>query len=419
MKTSYCWATSAIASILFLIAAPIHAEDTFILAGAVVDPAKGRIDRDVLLRIEDGKIADLYPKASAPEDAEVIDLSDMYVLPGLIDCHTHLCSMVPIAGEAMKEFNVYMLEVTLADRVLQSVANAHDMLNAGFTTVRDVGNCGEWGDIAVKKAISRGVFEGPTPLVSGKIISPYGGQHLVNHEQIGLAETDYIFADGEDEMRKAVRQNLYYGADWIKIVIDGQKYIYTADDVRVIVDEAARAGVKVCAHCMTDQAAESAIAGGVASIEHGFMFSDAVLKSMKDEDVWLVGTDFSAEVLGVYGYPQWHQMVVDRLRRAHEIGVRMAFGSDVVVKVPGHDRGSATLTLLDTWRAAGIPDPDILRAMTIDAARLLELDETHGTISVGKVADILAVPEDPLEDIFALREVAFVMKGGRVVKKKT
>jgi imidazolonepropionase-like amidohydrolase len=416
MRQQHRWRSGAIAFAFLLLSTSARAETTFIRAGAVVDPADARVESDVLIRVEDGKIADVSTNAPAPSGAEVIDLGDMYVLPGLIDCHTHLCSMVPVNGEAMEEFNRYMLEETLADRVLQSVANARDMLNAGFTTVRDVGNCGDWGDIAVRKAIADGIFEGPTPLVSGKIISPYGGQNIVNHEHMDLAETDYIFADSPDEMRKAVRQNLYYGADWIKIVVDGQKYIYTADDVRVIVEEAGRAGVRVCAHCMTDEAAKSAIGGGVASIEHGFMLSDDVLELMQEKGVWLVGTDFSKEVFEVYGYPQAHEMVVDRLRRAHNIGVPMAFGSDVVVEVPGHDRGSATLTLLDTWRAAGIPDGDILRAMTIDAARLLAIDDSHGAIRAGKTADIIAVPGNPLDDILALRDVAFVMKGGNVVK---
>lgn len=406
----------ALALVAVQLATTIRAESLYIRAGAVVDPADGGLDRNVLIRVEGGRIAGVSADAAAPDGAAVIDLGDMYVLPGLFDCHTHLCSMVPVDGPTLEAFNSYVIEETLADRVLQSVSNARVMLRAGFTTVRDVGNCGDWGDISVRNALDKGTFEGPTALVSGKIISPFGGQHVVNPERIDVAEVDYIFADSHDEMRRAVRENLYFGADWIKIVVDGQKYVYTAEDVRVIVEEAGRAGVRVCAHCMSDEAAKSAIGGGVASIEHGFMLSDEVLKLMKQKGVWLVGTDFSTEILEVYGYPQMQGLVADRLRRAHEIGVKMAFGSDVVVEVPGHDRASAILTILDTWRDAGIPDGDILRAMTIDAARLLEMDESRGTIASGKVADIIAVPENPLEDIMALRAVAFVMKGGSVVK---
>jgi len=416
MAKSFGWRGGLIAGICLLLASEAVANSTFIRAGAVVDPADGTIARNVLIRIENGTVADVSSDASPPPDADVIDLGEKYVLPGLIDCHTHLCSMVPIEGNASSAFNLYAIENTLADRVLQSVANARSMLNAGFTTVRDVGNCGDWGDIAVRDAINGGIFEGPTPLVSGKIISPYGGQNIINYEHIDVAELDYFFADSHDEMRKAVRKNVYYGADWIKIVVDGQKYIYSADDIRVIVEEARRAGINVCAHCMSDDAAKSAIGGGVTSIEHGFMLGDEVLRLMKKEGVWLVGTDLSIEVLTVYGYPQWHDMVVDRLRRAHDIGVKMAFGSDVIVQVPGHDRGSATLTLLDTWRAAEIPDPEILRAMTSDAARLLGMEESHGKIAKGKAADIIAVPANPLDDILALRDVVFVMKSGRIVK---
>ena len=419
MRTRFWWREGAITAVLLLTAIPTAAEMTFIKAGGVVDPANGRVQSDVVIQVKDGKIKEIRADLEVPDDANVIDLDDMYVLPGLFDCHTHLCAMVPITGGLYEGFLVDMVQETLADRVLWSVANARDMLNVGFTTVRDVGNCGDWGDIAVKKAIARGTFEGPTPLVCGKLIAPYGGQYVLNHEQIDLARTDYIFADSHDEMRKGVRQNLHFGADWIKIVVDGQKYIYTEDDVRVIVKEAGRAGVRVCAHCNTDEGAKSAIAGGVTSIEHGFPLSDEVLKLMKKNNVWLVGTDFSTEVIDVYGIEVWKEMVVDRLRRAHNIGVAMAFGSDIVVAVPGHNRGTATLTLLDTWLAAEVPDADILRAMTTDSARMLELEDSHGGISEGKVADIIAVPRNPLEDILVLREVAFVMKAGRVIKNET
>jgi imidazolonepropionase-like amidohydrolase len=309
-----------------------------------------------------------------------------------------------------------MVREGLSDRVLQAVANARDMLHHGFTTVRDVGNCGDWGDISVRRAIKRGFFDGPTTLVSGKIIAPFGGQVRLNPERIDLARTDYLFADSHDEMRKAVRQNVYYGADWIKIAVDDQRYDYSVEDVRFIVEEADRAGLRVAAHCSTDEGARIAVAGGVASIEHGFMVSDKTLEMMKKEDVWLVGTDFSTEVTDVYGFAGLADLIVDRLRRAHRIGVRMAFGSDIVVEVPGHDRGSATLTFLDTWIAAEVPAADVLRALTTDAALFLHVDKRRGAVEEGLAADIIAVPRNPLEDILALREVAFVMKDGRVIK---
>jgi imidazolonepropionase-like amidohydrolase len=341
------------------------------------------------------------------------------VLPGLFDCHSHLCEMIPVPPGAIGAgFSQYFLSETTADRALQAVANARSMLDAGFTTVRDVGNCGDWGDVAVKRAIGRGHFDGPTTLVSGKIIAPFAGQFGLNHETIDVARIDYIFADSRDEMRRGIRENLHYGADWIKIVVDDQRYRYSAEDIAFIVDEAGRAGVRVAAHCMTNTGARNAVDGGVASIEHGFPLDGETLEMMKEHGVWLVGTDFSAEVIEVYGIEAWKDEVVDRLRRAHRIGVPMAFGADIVVEVPGHDRGSAILTLLDTWLAAGVPPAEILRAMTTDAARLLELEDERGAIREGLAADLIAVPRNPLEDILALREVRFVMKDGRVVKDR-
>ncbi|UCF79553.1 MAG: amidohydrolase family protein [Candidatus Eiseniibacteriota bacterium] len=406
-----------VALAIALVAAGSAAGETVIQAGGLVDPESGTVRRDVIIIVKDGKVTSVGPGLEVPAGADLFDLREMYVLPGLFDCHTHLCEMISAPPEnVIYGFDAHLVRETLPGRVLQAVSNARKMLESGITTVRDVGNCGEWGDVAVREALRKGLFEGPTTLASGKIITPFGGQQVLSPERVDLALIDYIFADSRDEMRRAVRQNVYFGADWIKIVVDAQRYIYSEEDVLFIVEEAGRVGLRVAAHCMTDEAARNAAAGGVASVEHGFPLSDETLEMMKKHDVWLVGTDFSTEVLEVYGIQEWRDMIVDRLRRAHRIGVRMAFGSDIVLEIPGHDRGSAVLTLLDTWLAAEVPAPDILRALTTDAALFLGLQKVRGSIREGLAADIIAVPRNPLEDILALRDVKFVMKDGRIVR---
>lgn len=388
---------------------------TVLRAGALVDTQSSEIRRNVSIVVKDGWVTAVGVSPEVPSGARVLDLTGLTVVPGLIDAHTYLCESIPVAGDVGGAFTVHLIRETTTDRALQGVANARSFLEAGFTTVRDVGNCGDWGDIALKRAIERGLVEGPTMFVSGKIIAPMGGQMQLTPEHPDLAAIDYLEADSHNQMRAAVRRNLHYGADWIRIVVDDQRYLYSEDDIGFIVKEAAGAGVRVAAHCMSDEAAMRAIEAGVASIEHGFFVKERSLRSAAEHGVWLVGTDFSREILAVYRKPEWYQAVVKRLREAYRLGVPLAFGSDIVIEVPGHDRGSAVLTLLDTWRDAGVPPPAILKAMTVDAARLLGIGRTRGTIRPGMAADLFAVKGNPLEDITALRHAVLVMKHGRVV----
>ena len=262
----------------------------------------------------------------------------------------------------------------------------------------------------------RGLIPGPHTLITGKILGPFQGQRHMNYDQPDYAGIDYIYADTKDEIMKGIRENIHYGADWIKIVIDDQKYIYSVEDLKYIVEVAANAGVKVCAHSVTERGARNAAEAGIGSIEHGFIMSDETLELAKKNDVWLVGTDFSKEVWEVYGAPHMYNVVLNRLKRAYKTGVKMAFGSDLVIEVPGYDRGKAALTLIDTWVDAEIPPIDILRAFTVNAADLLEMKNRRGLIKKGMTADIIATPENPLDNIHTLKDVNFVMKNGKVYK---
>lgn len=389
---------------------------TAIKAARIIDPSTGTALSGQIILIEGRLIKAIGTDVKVPKEAAVIDLAGMSVLPGLMDCHTHVCEMISgVGGFALRYRSHYLVDTTL-DRALQGVANLRSFLDSGFTTVRDMGNAGEFADIALQKALRKGLIAGPTLLVSGKIIAPFGGQNVVTYDDPDYARRDYLYADSRDEMRAAVRMNAHYGADWIKIVIDDQRYVYTADDVKFLVSEAANAGLRVAAHALTERGVRNAVEGGVATIEHGFTMPDDVIAAAKAKGIWLCGTELSREAWAVYGSDRLYDGVVDRLRRAHRAGLPMAFGSDLIVDIPGFARGPAALTVLGSWLDAGVPAPDILRAMTSDAARMLGLEKSRGLLRAGFAADIIAVPGDPLEDILALRSVRFVMKDGVVHK---
>ncbi len=228
-----------------------------------------------------------------------------------------------------------------------------------------------------------------------------------------LGEPEYFYADTRDEMVKAIRENIHYGATVIKIVVDDQQYIYSVEDIKFMIDEAARAGVKLAAHCWTLPGARNAALASVASIEHGFDMTDEVLEIAKRNGVVLVGTDYLALRTNDKAHKQW----VDRLRRAYKIGVTMAYGTDVIDQRPGQTRGTETIMGIDPWVEAGVPPREILKAMTITAARLMGVEKERGLLREGLAADIIAVTDNPLEKIDTLKKVTFVMKNGNVIKR--
>jgi imidazolonepropionase-like amidohydrolase len=299
------------------------------------------------------------------------------------------------------------------------VVNAREMLDSGFTTVRDVGNAGNYADTDLRRAIQRGMIPGPTIINAGKIIAPYGGQFHLQPEKKTVADSEYSFADTRDELKKAIRENIHYGALVIKIVVDDQRYIYSSEDIRFIVEEAGRAGLKVAAHCWTEQGARNAATAGVASIEHGFEMSDSTLELAKKNNVVLVATAFPEPFLREMGIPNAsaeHAVWVDRLRRAHRIGVTIVYGTDATNAVKGETRGTLSISFIESYIEAGIPAKTILRMMTTDAAQLLGVEKVRGAIKVGQAADIIATPANPLDDIRALKQVSFVIKDGKVIK---
>jgi imidazolonepropionase-like amidohydrolase len=394
-----------------------------IRAGTVVDPAQGTSAKDQVILVEHGKIKSIGSRTAIPADAEIIDLSKEWVTAGLMDAHTHM-TLSAIEGDA--PFESFYLNQSSTLRGLHGLHNAQLVLNQGFTTLRDVGNSAEYAMSDVRRAIAAGWFIGPTIIDSGKIIAPFGGQsHDIPPRQGPFWQFEYIDADGPEEIRKAVRTNIYYGAGVIKLVADNNPYHYSVEEFRAAVDEAHRAGVPVAVHVYSGDALDNAIEAGVDSIEHGFDLTNAQLARMKAKGIFLVGTDFPRKHLDIVGtaggiLPEPAVLgpkIVDRLRRAHRIGVRMAFGSDTVIDMPGRTRADLMLDYLAVWREAGVPPLDILKAMTVNAAELLRINKVRGTISEGLSADLVAMPADPLEDIENLRKIDFVMKDGQVVRR--
>src|ERR1700719_457302 len=408
---------------VLVVAAPLSAQVVAIRAGTVIDPAHGASAKDQVILVENGKIKSIGAGLAIPAGAQVIDLSHQWVTPGLIDAHTHM-TLTEIANAPFESF---YLNQSSTLRGLHGLHNVMQALQAGFTALRDVGNSAEYAMSDVRRAIDAGWFAGPTIIDSGKIISPFGGQSLgIPPRQGPIWQFEYIDADGPAEIRKAVRTNIYYGAGVIKLVSDNSAYHYSVEEISAAVDEAHRAGLPVAVHVYnSSEAADNAIEAGVDSIEHGFRLTDAQLKRMKEKGIFLVGTDFPRGHLDIVGdsgglLPKpavLAPMIIDRLKRAHRIGVRMAFGTDTTVDMPGRTRADMMLDYLAVWRAAGVPPADILRAMTVDAAELLRINKARGSIAVGLSADLVATPANTLDDIENLRRIDFVMKDGQIVRR--
>lgn len=404
--------------VIFLFFSSGLAQTVAIRAGHVVDPAIGSVIDSQVILIRDGKIVEIGDKVATAGADRIIDLSNGWVMPGLMDAHVHLS--LTIAPQQSLEM-AYLNEGS-AFRALRGLHTAGIVLRGGFTTVKDIGNDADYAVAEVRRAINEGWFPGPTILYAGKIIAPFGGQsHGVAPEHGAFWAFEYIDADTPEDIRKAVRRNIYYGATTIKLVADNSAYFYSEEEIRAAVSEAHRAGLTCTVHVMGGQAAKNVILGGADAIEHGFELSDELLMLMKEKGTVLVGTDFPVEQLKTMGAlvgdaDKMGAQIIDRLRRAHRIGVKMVFGTDTVMEIPGKTRADLMLDYIDVWQAAGVPAPKILRCMTTNAAELLGVQKERGALAPGLWADIIATSANPLENIQALRGITFVMKAGNVIR---
>jgi imidazolonepropionase-like amidohydrolase len=412
-------------SLAFLVAAtllhggaPASAQVTAIRAGGLVDPESGIRAENVVILVEGGVFGAIGPDVEIPAGAQVVDLSNLTVLPGLVDAHNHLA----LTYKEEPENNVYYLTYVLDStplRAIQAASNGIQMLAAGFTIVRDMGNNGNYADTALRQAIEQGWIPGPTIVNSGIIIGGMGGQFWPTPEMgidRNLVYPEYLDADTRDEIVKAVRQNALYGARVIKICVDCKPWGYSVDDIRLFIGEAAKVGLKVEGHVQTVDGAARAIEAGVWSIAHDSGLNDEMHKRMAERGIFRAGTETPISLTG-HTSAQRYERTVSRLRNAFDNGVPLTFSTDADYYVPGMTRGEVAIEFIETWKAAGIPNADILLAMTMNGYKVSETEQTRGPIRTGLAADLIAVSGDPLQDIDALRDVRFVMKDGMVFKQ--
>ena len=404
------------------------AEITLIRAGRLFDSEKGVFlpARDIIVK---GKyVESVGENLSAPAGARVVDLRQYSVMPGLIDAHTHLLYLENPSGDLSSEGIKALTIEGLPLRALHGAARARTFLRAGITTVRDLGNSGRFGDVALRRALNEGGLEGPRMYVSGPGLSSEGGQFPgLQFEHRALASEEYRIVRGAEDAAQAVRENVTYGATVIKIYSNNtpNRTLLSLEEMRAIVAEARLLNVKVCAHATSTLAVARAVEAGVDSIEHGYQIDDATLKLMKEKGVALVPTDGDMWTLNRYFEmsritPRPTEQDIlrfvnsgrDRLRRAIAAGVTIVAGSDMYIdlKMP---QGEAARRVLFAYHEAGMEPAQILQSATVNAARLIG-EKRLGVIKAGSFADIIALDGDPIKDFKAIERVKFVMKDGTV-----
>lgn len=418
---------------------PATPKRIFIRAGRLIDVEKGVYVANQGILIEGQRIKRVGPltevERQAPKDAQIIDLSKATVLPGLIDCHAHLLDAMDARLNPQESLPLTIAQMSQSDRVLLGVVNAREDLEAGFTTVRNVGHSGVDGDVALRNAIENGWIPGPRIIASARKLTPPGGQAIpVVHNLVkAFVDEEFLPVNGPLEARRAVRENILIGAKLIKVVADDGDRVLAEDEMKAIVEEAHRSQVKVAVHATTKLGIETSVTAGVDSIEHGDEATDELLEKMRDKGIFLDPTAWSRE--GFYdlivksrhlsedeavGINLWLNRFTAQqkslIERARKIGVKMVAGSDMWFRYPGKTRGQATLLTLDAMQKYGIPPTEVLRDTTFNAAELIGWSDRVGTLAEGKFADLIALDGDPLRDVNELNKVKFVMKGGAVVR---
>jgi imidazolonepropionase-like amidohydrolase len=391
-------------------------------AARAFDASVGRIVSPGQVWVKDGRIQPGAP----PADAEVVDLGDRTLLPGLIDCHVHLTGRAGLDELAQ-------LKESRADRILDGVVNARKVLEAGFTTVRDCGSDTDFGDVAIRNAIARGDLEGPRMLVSGPALSITGGHGDTNGFPDDIRFNESNIVDSPEAAVAKVREWRKRSVDQIKIMATGGVLSnnddpgapsFSPSEFKAFVDEAARRGTYVCAHAHGDAGIRAAVEAGVRSIEHGSLMSPETARLMKQKGCFEVPTLYALESILEPGNPLHvppgsleKAKVILPLRRAGfkaalNAGVTIAYGTDIGVF--DHAHIAADFPLLVDY---GMTPAQALQAATLNAAQLLRLDQEIGTLEPGKAADIVAVDGDPTKGIKTMLSVPFVMRGGRIWKK--
>jgi imidazolonepropionase-like amidohydrolase len=428
-------------------AAQSRAIVTLVKAGRLLDPRTGTVLSPVAVLIEDGKIKEVGApakvQADAPAGVKAMDLGGATLLPGLIDSHTHLLIdvMVPPEAEIERRFNGefapgLLLAITMSptDRVLLGAQLAREDLESGFTTVRNVGHSGIDGDVALRNAIKAGRIPGPRILAAGRKLTKNGYVQSLNPALAkAILQQEFLMVNGgPDGARQAVNENIFYDVDLIKVAIGED---ISVAEMTAIVDEAHRQHLKVAAHAFDTASIQTAIDGGVDSIEHGNGATDEQLRTMRDKGIFLdltptwydgfwskihetITVSPALRAANAARDERNRQRAAALVQRVMKSGVKFAVGSDMCWFYPGKTRGQASATMFATLRKSGMPPLDILRAATTSAAEMLGWQDRVGAVEPGKFADLVAVAGDPIADITELERVRFVMKDGQVVRNE-
>lgn len=405
------------------------AQTVAIKAGRLIDPDAGKVLNDQLILIRDGKFLAVGPNISIPDGARVIDLSKMTVLPGLIDCHTHVAD----SGDS-EPINV--LQKSASESVLAAIPNARKMLESGFTTVRDVGVYRALNDVALRDAIAKGYVVGPRMYVAGAYITITGGAGAMT----GMApdiqlpwDLHYGEANSPWEVRQKIRLLAHDGVDVIKLLSTGavlthgsnpKSIEFTPEELSAAVDEAKNFGLKVAAHAHAAEGIKNAIRAGVASVEHATLIDDEGLALAKEHGTYLDMDIYDEECIQENGRngtepkdflvhdAELGQIQRENFRKAVKAGVKLSFGTDAGVCPYGIDAKQFAFMV-----KYGMTPIQAIQAATTNAADLLGRSDVVGSIKPGKYADVIAVSGDPLQDISVLEHVQFVMKEGTVYKQ--
>jgi imidazolonepropionase-like amidohydrolase len=431
--------------VLTLLVRPLAAQSspvTLVKAAHLLDPRTGNVLAPAAVLIEDGKIKQVGAHINAPNAAKVIDLGGATLLPGLIDSHTHLFLSVVIPPEAewKRRLNPFFAPAELlaivespTKRAFLGAQNAREDLESGITTVRNLGHSGIDGDTELRDAINAGRVPGPRILAAGRKLITRGDylQNLNPALADAILNQEFLFIDGADRARAAVRQNVFQNVDVIKVTADVN---LTVPELAAAVEEAHRNHLKIAVHAIEKAAIQTAIDAGVDSIEHGSEATDEELKQMRDKGIFL---DLTPTAYGGWFLKIMEPSIVlspetrsaraessarrdkeyDQLvQRVMKSGVRFAAGTDMCWWYPGKTCGQASVATLLNLRKAGMPALDVIRAITVNAGEMLGWQDKIGAIEPGKFADLVAVTGDPVTDITELERIRFVMKNGEVVK---
>lgn len=409
-------------------------KEVFIRAGSFYDSKENVVLKNKLIHVRGNKILSINDKANIPETAEVIDLSEYLVLPGLIDAHTHvLFDQEPKDDFAKHSIATLVLE-NQALRTLRGSKRAKSYLDVGITSIKDLGNSGMFLDVALRDAINEGSVEGPRIYASGQIISSAGGQiYGVTHEHQDIIDLEYRVIKSPEDAINAIREHVNQNVDLIKICADNlpNNTRLTVEEMKALVNTAHDYGLTVTAHAIGNQSARDAIEAGVDGIEHGFFLTDSTLTLMAEKNIFLVPTENSRKYMDTYyglindssSDLSWIDNYIvnmkKRLMKAIDAGVTIVAGSDNYTDIKV-SRGTSSQDMYRAYYEAGMKPLNILQSATYHAAKSMKKENEIGLLQAEAYADIIAVKGNIESDfISTIENVVFVMKNGKIYIDKT